>query len=619
MPITGLPYASAYATLNTLAPLGLGLWLLHATSVLWSSAHVFLYAVAVVEAVRFLYPALTNRSLRPFHATVAAAALAGGVSAQFSGLAEATALAAIALITAVAASRAVPLRLVGVLGGIAAVAAVFEFRPPTPPTVSSTLMALVPAVLLFASALPWYRLMKTGLPQMGMAGRFFATASAGVRTLVAVGFLVVAVGNLLDEGGAAAALLYSAAFVLICAAAVMRWTPYAYGALVLYLAGFGLAGSPELRFALLVTGGIPVMALYGRYLAEREAVLHKAIVTGFGAIAAVVHAVLMTAVSRDLSAAATAPVYLVHAGLLAFACWQLRRVALPLPSLRPAPADDVAEPGMHGSTPWWFAPLLAVLVTWLYTLGHAAELLPWVAATGALALLPALVRNRVVDRYPLAASLPAVVWTVPLLVAWGRGRAESLALAGGYLVLVRFLAARRGDRAAILPADFGMMVVSVLALLASLGWTPIHRGVAAPLPFFGGLAFGALAATYTTWLARRSGEALALPNYAHAVITGGGAYLLLAALARSPYTGGSVVTALWGAAGMALLVGGLLLRDRTARFVALSIFALAAGRIFIVDLAGASTTTKAIAFLGLGMALVVSGIGYGVLRKRLAA
>lgn len=617
-PITGLPYASAYATLNTLAPLGLGLWLLHSTAVLWPAVHVFLYAFGAVEAVRFLYPALTNRMLRPFHATVASAALASGIAAQFSGLAESTALAAVALIAAVAASRAVPLRIIGVLGGIAALAAIFEFKPPTPPTVAGTLMALVPAALLLASALPWYRLMKTGLTPMGMAGRFFATASAGVRTMVSVGFLIVAVGNLLDEGGAAVAVLYTAAFALISAAAVMRWTPYAYGALVLYLACFAFAGSPELRFALLVAGGIPVMALYDRYLAEREAVLHKAIVTGFGAVAAIVHALLMIAVSRDVSPEATAPVYLVHSGLLAYACWQLRKVALPLPSLRPAAAEDAPEPDTHGTTPWWFAPLLAVLISWLYTLGNAKELLPWIAATGALALLPALPRNPIVEKYPAAATLPAVAWTVPLLVFWGGARAESLALAGGYIALARFLAARRGDRRAIVPADIGMIAVSALALLVSIGWNGVHRGVEAPLPFFGGLAFGAIAATYTIWLARRSGEALALPNYAHAVITAGGAYLLLAALARSPYIGGSVVTALWGAAGVALLVGGLLLRDRTARFVALSTFALAAGRIFLVDLAGASTTTKAIAFLGLGMALVVSGIGYGVLRKKLA-
>lgn len=91
----------------------------------------------------------------------------------------------------------------------------------------------------------------------------------------------------------------------------------------------------------------------------------------------------------------------------------------------------------------------------------------------------------------------------------------------------------------------------------------------------------------------------------------------LTLLAKGVLFSGMFITLSWGVLGIALLFGGFLMLNAPMRYSAMAVFALSIGRVFLFDLAGSSLATKVVAFIGLGILLIVAGIAYGALSKRL--
>lgn len=76
-------------------------------------------------------------------------------------------------------------------------------------------------------------------------------------------------------------------------------------------------------------------------------------------------------------------------------------------------------------------------------------------------------------------------------------------------------------------------------------------------------------------------------------------------------------SAVWLALGLAVLVIGFVLNNRTVRLVAAAIVAAVVAKVFLVDTAGLTGALRALSFIGLGGVLVAIGLAYQtVLRRR---
>ena len=95
------------------------------------------------------------------------------------------------------------------------------------------------------------------------------------------------------------------------------------------------------------------------------------------------------------------------------------------------------------------------------------------------------------------------------------------------------------------------------------------------------------------------------------------AAIMLVALARGPVIPSEFTTVAWGVVGGVMLGAGFLFVDKTMRYTSMAVFALAIGRIMFQELAGAPALTKAIAFVGIGILLLIAALAYGFLRSRI--
>ena len=77
------------------------------------------------------------------------------------------------------------------------------------------------------------------------------------------------------------------------------------------------------------------------------------------------------------------------------------------------------------------------------------------------------------------------------------------------------------------------------------------------------------------------------------------------------------LSVLWGGAGLALVLAGLMSRQRARRMLGLSLLVVTVLKVFLVDLAAAPTITRIVAFLATGLALVGGSFLYARFRDRL--
>ncbi len=74
---------------------------------------------------------------------------------------------------------------------------------------------------------------------------------------------------------------------------------------------------------------------------------------------------------------------------------------------------------------------------------------------------------------------------------------------------------------------------------------------------------------------------------------------------------------LWGGAGLALVLAGLVSRHRARRLVGLTLLAVTVVKVFLVDLAAAPTVIRIVAFLATGLALIGGSFLYARFRDTL--
>jgi len=194
-----------------------------------------------------------------------------------------------------------------------------------------------------------------------------------------------------------------------------------------------------------------------------------------------------------------------------------------------------------------------------------------------------------------------------LAVAWS---AQAVALAK--------IGARRDD----LLAQAASIVLLILAGVYALGWLVPPGGLVDGAGDLGAAALGGGAVAGATALcalamarneAARRILALAAPVVALYV-----ASILVVSLGPAAQ-GQLMLSALWALSGVLALIAGLRLRDRTVRMGAWGLLALAAGKVFMYDLAALTSVYRVGSFLALGLLLLTGALAYQRMRPALTA
>jgi uncharacterized membrane protein len=89
----------------------------------------------------------------------------------------------------------------------------------------------------------------------------------------------------------------------------------------------------------------------------------------------------------------------------------------------------------------------------------------------------------------------------------------------------------------------------------------------------------------------------------------------------APGAGMARLTALsiyWGVYAIAVIALGFARRDPASRYAGLALLAVTLAKVFLVDMAEVGTVYKVLSFVGVGLLLVATSIGYARLAPRLA-
>jgi uncharacterized membrane protein len=256
------------------------------------------------------------------------------------------------------------------------------------------------------------------------------------------------------------------------------------------------------------------------------------------------------------------------------------------------------------------------------------------AAYGALALLPWVLgrRSRDLESLLAAAGLTAMLVAIVDLLGGGT-RAVALAAEAGMLTVVAhrvrerrfqlagmaYLAAAAGftllreappadlvrfpPEAALNAAGTAIDAGALAGSIASVTALAVAFGLLAAL----GRPVGTTAAR--RWTLAAWSAAVAAGLYAAATVTLGG-FAWMDLTRRSFENGHTVVTAIVGAAGLALLAAGLRRRSTDLRTGGLVLLAAGLGKLFLYDLVALNLMARAVAFIAVGLALIAGGALY---------
>jgi uncharacterized membrane protein len=81
--------------------------------------------------------------------------------------------------------------------------------------------------------------------------------------------------------------------------------------------------------------------------------------------------------------------------------------------------------------------------------------------------------------------------------------------------------------------------------------------------------------------------------------------------------GGFYLTASWSVLALALLAGGIVLRERMYRWLGLGVLAVSLGRVVIFDVWKLETNYRVLSFLALGVVLIVLGFIYNRYQEKI--
>jgi len=199
---------------------------------------------------------------------------------------------------------------------------------------------------------------------------------------------------------------------------------------------------------------------------------------------------------------------------------------------------------------------------------------------------------------------------VALTVAWA---VQAVALAK--------IGARRDDELARGAAFVHLVAAAIWALIDQVAPVGLVEGAEAGAAALGGGAVAA--ATLCCALALRPGDqarrilTLATPAVALYALS-----VVVVSLSPASVDGSAIqqgqlqLSALWSITGVAGLIAGLRLRDRTVRLGAWGLLSLAVGKVFLYDLAALTSIYRVASFLALGVLLLVGALAYQRMRPQ---
>ncbi len=634
-----IPYIGGFAVVNSLGAASLMTLLFFMTEIFWEEVHWILFGLAAAESLRLVLPSLRGRWEPSFHASLAFVLVTCGLVSMTSGLTSSAVLAGAALAAAIAATRAPVLGPIRPLGALAAgLSAVAYLNVEMAGDLAGAeggffeqLGALIPVGFLLASALPWERLGRADTGRSFLPVRIAEVFSAPFRAIIAGFLFYVYLDPIMGDYAGLAA---SAGMALLLAAGMAfagarSWGLALLGALA---ATFILMGEYGTGAASYITAGAVVVLVPSLVMAAWRTAptgLASSLMSTFGLPLAIVLTWGAAASFHNLEGWTGTIIWGLGLVVAAGTVWLQsrpplftfsREQGLERPDWFNGPMDSLQRTVSPGITA---AAILAV-VGFCWALFGDTDTHVWspviVGATmlplfvpGVAALLPAGVR-------PLGPVLAVTAWAAGWLL-WTGGEPGDALLPAGLAAAVAVVASHRLLATQLLPA------ASVAGVIAAIGlaWpflegqmsgegTPALSALGAALlltamlllPIFWQKA----PESASVWGALRAAEVFRLLGIVGAVLT-------LAVLGLSDLLIGPAVTPSWGLLGAILLGAGLLLADRTLRYTALAIFTLAVGRIFLHDMVGLDTLTRAVAFFGVGLLLLAGGVAYGLARKRL--
>jgi len=642
-----LPYSAEFSILNSLCLIGLSLYLFWTTETLWAQAYWVMFGVAAAEGGRLLVRRLSRAPLDSFHALTAFALVCGGIVNVATGKAESVLLAGFALAVAVGATRAKVLRFLRPLTAVCAFLAMVYFDLAGVTTTAALAMVLIPGVLLLTSALPW-ECIWTQYP------RHFAPDSKPLRVLdalsnhfrgvVGTGLVVVALGDHFGAGGAITASMAIVALVVTAGIVLLRAWPWMLGGVLatwMAMAMWIALPDPTAAQRILAFAGIALgITLWqeaGRKARSRPG--RFVMVTVFVSFAV---SVMLVGIDWVLPLTKIRGLLLA---LFALGCWGVGwldfRLA-PLPALVPAPkgadeSDDAIKekPGgdsagdVGGHLGLFAAAAAGGAAIWHATLIDPRESLisPVVIAAGLMAAWWVRLWRKKGDTAAGSAAIAVgagvVYWA---LLVFGDLQAWSILAASGVGLAVLYTGVRGRSLAA---AWTGLVCVGVGGGLGPVPALRTNGGVVggeADSAAVLGLLLAALLLGTTRLIPKVRevfGERFTRGPLGDDTDRGASIWLSGTAAATALFHLGmgsllpeSLITTSWGMVGGVLLAMGFVFRDKPQRYISFLVFGCAIGRIFVHDLAGASLTTRAVAFLGVGILLVGAGVAYGFLRKR---
>jgi uncharacterized membrane protein len=206
---------------------------------------------------------------------------------------------------------------------------------------------------------------------------------------------------------------------------------------------------------------------------------------------------------------------------------------------------------------------------------------------GAAALL--VLYATAVELDGLALTLGLAVVTVAQIVVASRYRDDAIAT-GGAIAL-----------AALTALD----AVTVLAPPDALIY-----GLADPLAAAAGLGASAVAAALLGVLDRRWAAPAAL------LVVYGASVELVSAFAGTPQLAQALLSALWAATGVGLLIAGLMRDTVVLRQAALALLAVTVAKVFLYDLASLDSLSRVASFIALGLLLLAGAFAWQRIRPR---
>lgn len=249
------------------------------------------------------------------------------------------------------------------------------------------------------------------------------------------------------------------------------------------------------------------------------------------------------------------------------------------------------------------------LATRLWATGGSAAIAGVYLCAAAWALTRPRLRNLATTLW----SLGLVGLLVAELAATDGGQAFAIAVAATAGMTALAGAWQREPRLWIAAAT--MLAIDCLAVLAALT-PPEHFLTANAAPASGVVALLAVAAA-TVGLALTAPRrrrwilagAAALALYAVSlVILGLAIEVFRAALETDFERGHTLVSALWGLTGLAVLVAGLARRSSELRYAGLALFGVTLAKIFLFDLSELSSIARAASFVAVGGLLLAGGL-----------